>query len=79
MGDRVHDDRKGRVDAEEHGLGGIEEPVASHGKASRRHILKVALASGPVIMTLKSGPARAALSPSALLSATHVSHRPQDF
>ena len=54
--------------------------AAEYGGSSRRELLnqlRNAAIAGPVLLTLKSAPARA-LTESADASATHASHRPLD-
>ena len=66
-GTKVADDNT--VDAQTHAVG-------SAGKTDRRRILQAALAAGPVILTLKAGPARAVAheNESVMASMTHASH-----
>ena len=50
--------------------------IAGEGKDRREmlNLLRNAAIAGPVLMTLKSAPARAEETPSAMASATHASH-----
>jgi hypothetical protein len=62
--------------ADENTANALTHAVGSAGKTDRRRILQAALAAGPVILTLKAGPARAVehLNKSVMASMTHASH-----
>jgi hypothetical protein len=65
--------RSGDDAAGENAARAFDKTVGNAGHTARRRVLQAALAAGPVILTLKAGPARAATT-SAMASASHISH-----
>ena len=65
--------RKGAEVADDNAANARTHAVGSAGKTDRRRILQAALASGPVILTLKAGPARAAMTSTHLSGDPHLS------